>query len=86
MGVGYFLAILLISGIVWPVEGMHWTLQNVVALSPLTTASEAMRSVMLRGWGFAKPVVYYGFISTSCWIGVYLFLTLLSIRLKKALH
>lgn len=86
LGVGYFLTILFMSGILWPIEGMHWTLQYVIWWSPLTHATEAMRSIMLRGWGITKPVVYNGFISTLIWICVYIGLTLLSIRLKKAVH
>ncbi|KAL0277532.1 UNVERIFIED_CONTAM: hypothetical protein PYX00_004782 [Menopon gallinae] len=86
LGVGYFLGVLFLSGILWPVEGMHWLLQYVVWSSPLFYATEAMRCVMLRGWGITEPVVYVGFISTILWIMIYLLLTLLSIKLKKALH
>lgn len=86
LGVGYFLAILFLSGILWPIEGMHWLLQYVVWSSPLTHATEAMRSIMLRGWGITQPVVYTGFFATMIWIVVYLSLTLVSLRLKKAVH
>ncbi|KAK6618806.1 hypothetical protein RUM43_013197 [Polyplax serrata] len=86
LGVGYFLAILFLSGILWPVEGMHWILQYFVWWSPLTYATEAMRSIMLRGWGITEPVVYIGIISTVIWIKIYLSLTLISLKLKKAVH
>lgn len=86
LGVGYFLAILFLSGILWPIEGMHWLLQYVVWSSPLTHATEAMRSIMLRGWGITQPVVYTGFFATLIWIAAYLSLTLISLRLKKAVH
>lgn len=86
LGIGYFLGVFFLSGILWPVEGMHWLLQYFVWWSPLTYATEAMRSIMLRGWGITYPVVYLGFITTIVWIGIYLALTLLSLKLKKAVH
>jgi len=41
----------LLAGIFWPVEAIPSVLRPLSYLIPPTYAVEAMRSVMLRGWG-----------------------------------
>ncbi len=42
---------ILLSGVFWPIEAVPAVLRPVSALVPLTHAVDAMRSVMIRGWG-----------------------------------
>lgn len=86
LGVGYFLGVLFLSGILWPIEGMHWILQYFIWWSPLTYATKAMRCIMHRGWGITEPEVYTGVIASIVWINIYLILTLVGLKLKKAVH
>ena len=45
------------SGILWPLEAMPVVLRYVAYVLPQTLACEAMRSVLMRGWGLDHPVV-----------------------------
>jgi ABC-type multidrug transport system permease subunit len=50
LGLGSFYPNFLLSGIIWPIEGMPVFLQYLALLLPQTYACEAMRSVLSRGW------------------------------------
>ncbi|CAB0009739.1 unnamed protein product [Nesidiocoris tenuis] len=52
---------------VWPFEGMHWTLRSVGWILPLTLTTESFRSIAMRGWGMEHFTVYAGFISSLGW-------------------
>ncbi len=47
------LGAVLFSGIIWPIEAIPVWLRPVAYLLPTTYAVEAVRSVMLRGWGLS---------------------------------
>jgi ABC-type multidrug transport system permease subunit len=53
LGLGSFYPNFLLSGIIWPIEGMPVILQYLALLLPQTYACEAMRSVLSRGWSIA---------------------------------
>ena len=60
LSIGSFYPCLLLSGILWPLEGMsHW-LQTISQLLPNTLACQSMRNIMLRGWDVSEPEVYLG--------------------------
>ncbi|BES98770.1 ATP-Hypothetical protein cassette sub-family A ABC1 member [Nesidiocoris tenuis] len=89
MGLGSFFPLAMLSGMVWPFEGMHWTLRSVGWILPLTLTTESFRSIAMRGWGMEHFTVYAGFISSLGWsvffiLGTY-FLVVInkSIRLLK---
>jgi len=48
----------LLSGVFWPVEAIPAWLRPASYLIPTTYAVEALRSVMLRGWGLGKIVLH----------------------------
>lgn len=48
---------LLLSGVLWPLEGIPIGLRYVAYALPTTWAAEAMRSIMLRGWGMQHQQV-----------------------------
>ncbi|XP_069695762.1 ABC transporter G family member 23-like isoform X2 [Periplaneta americana] len=80
---GSFLPILMLCGICWPVEGMHYLLRYISYILPLTFSTESMRAVLARGWDISEPVVYHGFIATVCWIIVFLFGSIIILKFKK---
>ncbi|XP_068625706.1 ABC transporter G family member 20 [Battus philenor] len=83
LALGSFLPMMLLCGIIWPVEGMHKTLQWISYVLPLTKSTESLRSMLQRGWTVTVPTVYSGFVSTVIWIVVYLTLSILLIKFKK---
>lgn len=83
VAMGSFLPIVMLCGIIWPVEGMFPLLQFVTAFLPLTKPTESLRSILQRGWDISNPSVYNGFISISSWVLVFLILTILLLKFKK---
>lgn len=68
IALGIFYPNMILSGILWPLEAMPVVLRYVAYVLPQTLACEAMRSVLMRGWGLNHPVVARGFIVTLIWI------------------
>lgn len=83
VAMGSFLPIVMLCGIIWPIEGMYPLLQFVTAFLPLTKPTESMRSILQRGWGMENSTVYNGFISISSWVLVFMVLTILLLKFKK---
>ncbi|XP_032592971.1 ABC transporter G family member 20 [Drosophila grimshawi] len=83
VAMGSFLPMVMLCGIIWPIEGMYPLLQIVTAFLPLTKPTESLRSILQRGWGMDNPSVYNGFISISLWVAVFLIITILMIKFKK---
>merc|ERR1719270_2325096 len=71
LSIGSFYPNLLLSGILWPLEGMPSYLRIVAKLLPNTLACQAMRDVMLRGWDIVYYEVYLGVMSSSIWIMIF---------------
>jgi len=82
LSIGSFYPCLLLSGILWPLEGMPGWLQIISRLLPNTLACQAMRDVMLRGWDIVTPTVYLGVLSSSIWILIFLVLSWVVVRIK----
>ncbi|KAL6445681.1 hypothetical protein ACFW04_000879 [Cataglyphis niger] len=83
LALGSFYPTLLLSGVIWPVEGMPTFLRYVSQGLPLTMATTALRSMLTRGWGIKEPNVYNGFFSTIIWIIVFLSISLIVLRFKR---
>jgi ABC-type multidrug transport system permease subunit len=83
MSIGSFYPNLLLSGILWPVEGMPWYLRGVAWYLPCTAACQAMRDVMARGWNISKDTVYMGYIMSTIWIIIFLALSWVTIKVKS---
>ena len=60
LSIGSFYPCLLLSGILWPLQGMPGWLQVIAKFLPNTLACQAMRDVMLRGWDIVYSEVYLG--------------------------
>ena len=60
LSIGSFYPNLLLSGILWPLEGMPPFLRLVAKFLPNSLACQAMRDIMLRGWDISLAQVYLG--------------------------
>ncbi|XP_043272865.1 ABC transporter G family member 20 isoform X2 [Venturia canescens] len=83
LALGSFYPTLLLSGVIWPVEGMPTVLRYVSQGLPLTMATTSLRSMLTRGWTITEPDVYNGFISTIVWIVVFLTISMLVLKFKR---
>ncbi|XP_046646484.1 ABC transporter G family member 20-like [Daphnia pulicaria] len=84
LSLGSFYPTLLLSGIIWPIEGMTSTWMRSLSYSlPQTYAIEALRSVFARGWSAELPDVYRGILISTGWIFIMLGLSLMVVRVRK---
>ena len=83
MAMGSFLPIVMLCGIIWPIEGMNPVLRCISFLLPLTKSTESFRSMLARGWSISEPSVYEGFIATFIWIIVFQTIAILLLKFKK---
>eukprot|EP00041_Stephanoeca_diplocostata_P023505 m.579068 g.579068 ORF g.579068 m.579068 type:complete len:963 (-) comp22311_c0_seq1:316-3204(-) len=80
IALGTFFPSMLLSGIIWPLEGMATGLRYVSYVLPTTWAAEAMRSIMLRGWAFDQEPVWAGFAVVFSFIVVLASLSVWQLR------
>ncbi|XP_055905605.1 ABC transporter G family member 23 isoform X2 [Eupeodes corollae] len=83
LALGSFYPTLLLSGVIWPIEGMPIVLKYISLVLPLTLATSSLRSILTRGWTIVEPAVYSGFLSTLAWIVLFLVFTLIVLRSKR---
>jgi len=83
VSIGSYYPNMVLSGMVWPLEGIPKFLQYIAYLVPCNMACESMRSLATRGWGIDHPHVWPGFVSTIGWILLYWILTILVHRTVK---
>jgi ABC-type multidrug transport system permease subunit len=74
---------MLLSGVLWPMEGMSIYLRYLSYFIPLTHAIEALRCIFARGWGIDRPEVYWGIVVNFGWIVGLLLVCLTVIRVRK---
>ncbi|XP_014222492.1 ABC transporter G family member 20-like isoform X2 [Trichogramma pretiosum] len=79
---GSFYPIILLSGSIWPAEGMPTFLRWFSMTLPTTIPSYAFRALVDKGLFLHEPEVYSGFIVSGIWIVIYIGWCLYS--LKKA--
>ncbi|XP_075986794.1 ABC transporter G family member 23-like [Anticarsia gemmatalis] len=80
---GSFYPMILLCGILWPLEGMSKTLKYIALTLPFTIPSKSLRDIMEKGASITEPSVYYGFLTTLAWIVITLALIYLRLKLKK---
>jgi len=68
----------LLSGVFWPIQAIPTWLRPVSYLLPTTYAVEAVRSVILRGWGLDK--IYPDVVALVIFASVFLALATISLR------
>ncbi|XP_065560210.1 ABC transporter G family member 20-like isoform X2 [Artemia franciscana] len=81
--VGSFYPNLLLSGVMWPIEGMPTFMREFSYFLPQTYAVESMRNVIARGWDVDNPEVYLGVVCSVSWALGLLFLSAAVIRIRK---
>jgi ABC-type multidrug transport system permease subunit len=80
---GSFYLNLLLSGVLWPMEGMPVYLRYISYFLPQTYAIESLRNIFSRAWGMDRPEVYLGVATTFGWIIALLALSIIVIRVRK---
>ncbi|XP_034254598.1 ABC transporter G family member 20 isoform X1 [Thrips palmi] len=83
LALGSFYPTLLLSGVIWPVEGMPIVLRYISLGLPLTMATTSLRSMLTRGWQINEPDVYNGFFATIIWIALFLTISLVVLKVKR---
>ncbi|PSN57701.1 hypothetical protein C0J52_00297 [Blattella germanica] len=83
VAMGSFLPMLLLCGICWPIEGMHYILRIISNILPLTFITESLRAIMGRGWDLQHKTVWVGFVSTLGWTVMFLIMSILLLKFKK---
>nr|CAD7595053.1 unnamed protein product [Timema genevievae] len=83
MAMGSFYPALLLSGTIWPLEGMHVALQYFSKCLPLTLPTTALRCLMARGWSIWESDIYLGFVACIIWILLFVALSILVMKIKK---
>ena len=71
----------LLSGVFWPIQAIPEWLRPVAYVLPTTYAVEAVRSVILRGWGLDK--IYPDVIALLIFAGVFLALATILLRRRE---
>ncbi len=71
----------LLSGVFWPIQAIPEWLRPVSYVLPTTYAVEAVRSVILRGWGLDK--IYPDVIALLIFAGVFLVLATILLRRRE---
>jgi ABC-type multidrug transport system permease subunit len=61
------LPVMLMSGVIWPVEAIPFPLHYLSYVIPTMWAANAMRSLCLRKWGFLEYDVWMGYAVTAAW-------------------
>ncbi|XP_077547876.1 ABC transporter G family member 20-like [Haemaphysalis longicornis] len=64
--------VLIISGVLWPLEGIPQAVRYLSYALPITLPADALRSVMSRGWGITHPNVLRGVAVNTGWSAVFL--------------
>ncbi|XP_021950774.1 ABC transporter G family member 23 [Folsomia candida] len=64
---GLYTPILILSGIIWPLEGTAFGVKVLSHCLPSTYPTEAIRSIVNRGWGISSSHVWPGFAMLFGW-------------------
>ncbi|XP_045539902.1 ABC transporter G family member 20 [Papilio machaon] len=80
---GSFYPMILLCGILWPLEGMSAGLRAVALALPFTVPSKSLRDIMEKGSSITDATVYNGFLITIAWIVVTISLCFLRLKYKK---
>lgn len=79
---GAFYPMIILCGLLWPLEGMPKSLQDVVMFFPFTIPSISARNIIEKGWSITNGQVYNGFIVMMAWIAIFFTLCIIGIKRK----
>ncbi|KAK3590643.1 hypothetical protein CHS0354_013676 [Potamilus streckersoni] len=74
---------LLLSGIIWPVEAIPTWMRYISYSLPMTYAADALRCVLSRGWDITLMPVWRGFLTTMGWSLGLLLIAAIILRIKQ---
>ncbi|MCK5291512.1 MAG: ABC-2 transporter permease [Thermoplasmata archaeon] len=74
---------ILLAGILWPIESMPGFIRPVSSLIPLTYLADALRSVMIRGWGPIEVWVQLTFLVVFALLTIGASIVLLKIKSNR---
>ena len=83
LALGSFYPNFLLSGVIWPLEGMPEKLRYFSYFLPQTYACEAMRAVWSRGWDIHWLPVYRGYLVTLAWTVASLVLSTIILKIRR---
>lgn len=72
-----------LCGMIWPIEAIPYYLRWFCYLQPSTLPTEALRSLMNRGFGMDSKYVWLGFLSTISWLTFFSILATKFLNIKK---
>lgn len=75
--------VLLLSGILWPVQALPTWIQPLSWVLPTTWTAEAFRSIMLRGWGLESTAVQIAFAYNLAFALFALFIASRSLKVQE---
>ncbi|CAL8072809.1 unnamed protein product [Orchesella dallaii] len=67
LGMFFYLPMMLLAGVIWPLEAMPDALRYFSYCLPLTLTCESLRSITSRGLGLLHPKVWPGVAVVSIW-------------------
>ncbi|KAK5638402.1 hypothetical protein RI129_012697 [Pyrocoelia pectoralis] len=71
------------SGIIWPIEGLHWLIKPFSPLLPLTEPTKSLKNILHRNWNLLRPEVFIGFFSITLWALIFLLCSFIVIKIKR---
>lgn len=83
IGIFFYLPMMLLAGVIWPLEGMHVGVRYFSYCLPLTLTCESLRSVTNRGVGILHPRVYPGVLIVIAWTFAFWLVALMIFRSFK---
>lgn len=83
VGLGTFVPLIVISGTVWPIQGMPTILKYISYFTPPTVPIESLRAVLYKGWGIQQFVVFKGLLTSIGFSLVFTSLSMLTIKFEK---
>jgi ABC-type multidrug transport system permease subunit len=83
VAIATFYPVLVLSGVLWPLEGMPTVLRYIGSILPMTYPAQAMRAAMGRGWGLEYEEVWRGFVLGVAWFLAFLFIAGVGLRIRK---
>nr|UOU03364.1 ATP-binding cassette subfamily H-like 2 [Brachionus rubens] len=79
-----FYPMLLMSGIIWPIEAQpEWLSTCLSKLLPLTYATDSFRAILEKDWGIMNDKVFKGFLTTYLWTILFLIVFLVMFSHKS---
>ncbi|BES94136.1 ATP-Hypothetical protein cassette sub-family A ABC1 member [Nesidiocoris tenuis] len=81
VGIATVLSLFMLTGTLWPVQGIHWSLKTASSLIPVKYSGQAFLDVTIKGYGFTRYTVLIGMLVPILTMIVLALLSYLAIRL-----